>query len=69
MAKLKKSPDAEAPVPVRVKPGKPAKTLPALRGSIYSVNGKLLAKSSTVWNLSLIHILIGTVVMRLSYNG
>ena len=29
MAKLKKSPDAEAPVPVRVKPGKPAKTPPA----------------------------------------
>ena len=28
MAKLKKSPDAEAPVPVRVKPGKPAKTPP-----------------------------------------
>lgn len=26
-------------------------TLPALRGSIYSVNGKLLAKSSTVWNI------------------
>ena len=31
-------------------------TLPAVRGSIYSANGKLLAKSSTVWNLSLIHI-------------
>ena len=28
MAKLKKSPDAEAPAPVRVKPGKPAKTPP-----------------------------------------
>lgn len=28
MAKLKKSPDAEAPVQVRVKPGKPAKTPP-----------------------------------------
>ena len=26
-------------------------TLPALRGSIYSVNGKLLAKSNTVWNI------------------
>ena len=26
-------------------------TLPALRGSIYSVNGKLLAKSNTVWNV------------------
>ena len=26
-------------------------TLPALRGSIYSVNGKLLAKSNTVWNM------------------
>ena len=25
--------------------------LPALRGSIYSVNGKLLAKSNTVWNI------------------
>ena len=28
MAKLKKNPDAEAPAPVRVKPGKPAKTPP-----------------------------------------
>ena len=26
-------------------------TLPAVRGSIYSANGKLLAKSSTVWNI------------------
>ena len=26
-------------------------TLPALRGSIYSANGKLLAKSNTVWNI------------------
>ena len=26
-------------------------TLPAVRGSIYSTNGKLLAKSSTVWNI------------------
>ena len=26
-------------------------TLPALRGSIYSANGKLLAKSNTVWNV------------------
>lgn len=26
-------------------------TLPALRGSIYSVNGKLLAKSNTVWDI------------------
>ena len=26
-------------------------TLPAVRGSIYSGNGKLLAKSSTVWNI------------------
>lgn len=26
-------------------------TLPALRGSIYSVNGKLVAKSNTVWNI------------------
>lgn len=26
-------------------------TLPALRGSIYSVNSKLLAKSNTVWNI------------------
>ncbi len=26
-------------------------TLPAIRGSIYSANGKLLAKSSTVWNI------------------
>ncbi len=26
-------------------------TLPAARGSIYSANGKLLAKSSTVWNI------------------
>ena len=26
-------------------------TLPALRGSIYSVNGQLLAKSNTVWNI------------------
>ena len=27
-------------------------TLPAVRGSIYSANGKLLAKSSTVWNIA-----------------
>ena len=26
-------------------------TLPAVRGSIYSANGKLLAKSNTVWNI------------------
>lgn len=26
-------------------------TLPAVRGSIYSANGKLLARSSTVWNI------------------
>ena len=26
-------------------------TLPAVRGSIYSANGKMLAKSSTVWNI------------------
>lgn len=26
-------------------------TLPSVRGSIYSANGKLLAKSSTVWNI------------------
>ena len=26
-------------------------TLPAVRGSIYSANGKLMAKSSTVWNI------------------
>ena len=26
-------------------------TLPAVRGSIYSANGKLLAKSSTIWNI------------------
>lgn len=26
-------------------------TLPAVRGAIYSANGKLLAKSSTVWNI------------------